>query len=153
MNPSVKPLTPLDNDSLNETNEPFPLENVERSIVEQFEQQVSRHGNRLAIGFPGQELTYNALNQWANRIARAVLAKLGAGSQPVALLFETGPSMIAGMLGVLKAGKFYVPLDISLPESRLSLILNDSKARLILSDRYHLDASGFEQRILSQDVL
>ena len=153
MNPSVKPLTLNDNDSLNQTNEPFPLENVERSIVEQFEQQVSRHGNRLAIGFPGQELTYNALNQWANRIARAVLAKLGAGSEPVALLFETGPSMIAAMLGVLKAGKFYVPLDISLPESRLSLIFKDSKARLILSDRHHLDASGFEQRILSQDVL
>ncbi|AOX00333.1 hypothetical protein BJP34_13495 [Moorena producens PAL-8-15-08-1] len=153
MNPSVKPLTPLDNDSLNQIFEPFPLEHVERSIVEQFEQQVSRHGNRLAIGFPGQDLTYNALNQWANRIARAVLTKLGAGSQPVALLFETGPSMMAAMLGVLKAGKFYVPLDISLPESRLSLILNDSKALLILSDRYHLDASGFEQRILSQDVL
>ncbi|NEO65201.1 MAG: hypothetical protein F6J98_34320, partial [Moorea sp. SIO4G2] len=64
MNPSVKPLTLNDNDSPNQTFKPFPLENVERSIVEQFEQQVSRHGNRLAIGFPGQELTYNALNQW-----------------------------------------------------------------------------------------
>ncbi|NEQ85237.1 MAG: AMP-binding protein, partial [Moorea sp. SIO2I5] len=107
MNPSVQSLIENDNDSLNQTNKPFPLENVERSIVEQFEQQVSRHGNRLAIGFPGQDLTYNALNQWANRIARAVLTKLGAGSEPVALLFETGPSMIAAMLGVLKAGKFY----------------------------------------------
>ncbi|OLT59722.1 AMP-binding protein [Moorena bouillonii] len=153
MNPSVQSLIENDNDSAKQIFEPFPLENVEGSIVEQFEQQVLRHGNRLAIGVPGQELTYNALNQWANRIARAVLNKLGAGSEPVALLFETGPSMIAAMLGVLKAGKFYVPLDISLPESRLSLILKDSKARLILSVRYHLDASGFEQRILSQDVL
>ncbi|NEO63467.1 MAG: amino acid adenylation domain-containing protein, partial [Moorea sp. SIO4G2] len=153
MNPSVQSLIENDNDSAKQIFEPFPLENVEGSIVEQFEQQVLRHGNRLAIGVPGQELTYNALNQWANRIARAVLNKLGAGSEPVALLFETGPSMIAAMLGVLKAGKFYVPLDISLPESRQRLILNDSKALLILSDRYHLDASGFEQKILSQDVL
>ncbi|MBC6417957.1 MAG: amino acid adenylation domain-containing protein, partial [Prochloron sp. SP5CPC1] len=126
---------------------------LEQSIPERFQTQVLQHGSRPAIIFQGRSLTYNELNRWSNQIARAILDRRDTVAEPIALLFATEPAMIAAMLGVLKAGKFYVPLDISLPESRLSLILKDSKAKLILSHRHHLQASGFEQSILSQDVL
>ena len=132
---------------------PFPREDVEQSIPEQFQQQVARYGDRLAIRFQKQAITYRDLNRWANRIAQALLGQRGVGPEPVALLFETGPSMIAAMLAVLKAGKFYVPLDIALPTSRLELILTDSQAQLILSDRHHLQASGLKPATLSQGVL
>ncbi len=107
------------------------VEILEQSIPERFQTQVLQHGSRPAIIFQGRSLTYNELNRWSNQIARAILDRRNTVAEPIALLFATEPAMIAAMLGVLKAGKFYVPLDISLPESRLSLILKDSKAKLV----------------------
>jgi len=133
---------------------PFPKENIQGSISKRFEHQVLLHGDSLAIYSQNQGLTYNQLNRWSNKIARAILnQRNNTESESVALLFETGSEMIAAMLGVLKAGKFYVPLDTSLPESRLLHILQDSQAKLILSDRHHLNSPKFEPVISSQDVL
>ena len=141
------------NADLNPPFDAVPTADIERSIPEQFQHQVACHGERLAIQFQGQTLTYTALNQWANRIARAVLTQQGSSAEPVALLFETGPSLIAAMLGVLKAGKFYVPLDVSLPASRLRLILQDSQAQVVLSDSPSLQTPGVEWTTAPLDVL
>ncbi|MGK7875830.1 MAG: amino acid adenylation domain-containing protein, partial [Xenococcaceae cyanobacterium] len=131
---------------------------LEQSIPERFQTQVLRHGDRPAIVFQGRSLTYNELNRWSNQIARGILHRCPAEPEPIALLFETGPEMIAAMLGVLKTGKFYVPLDVSWPGSRLNSILEDSQAKLILSDRRQLhasdlDAADFEQVVSGRDVL
>ena len=96
---------------------------LNKSIAQRFQEQVICYGDRLAIKFQDRTITYNKLNGWANRIARAIIEKRGVGPEPIALLFETGPEAIAAMLGVLKAGKFYVPLGISWPGSRLNSIL------------------------------
>ncbi len=73
----------------------------------------------------------------ANRIALAILARRGRDQEPIALLLDNDAPMIAAMLGVLKAGKIYVPLDPSLPTARLAHILRDSQAALLLTDRSH----------------
>ena len=62
-------------------------------------------------------LTYFELNKVANQIARSILARRGQGSEPIALLFEHGIEVVAAILGVLKAGKFYVAMDIDSPEN------------------------------------
>ena len=133
------------------------LDILSQSIPERFQTMVLRYGDRPAIVVPEHHFTYNELNRWSNQIARGILHLCLGGTEPIALLFETSPEMIAAMLGVLKAGKFYVPLDISWPESRLSSILEDSQAKLILSDRHQLhdsdlDAADFEQVISGLDV-
>ena len=92
---------------------PFRQEEIEQSIPARFEQQVQRYPDRQALRSGHQTLTYEALNRTANRLAHAILAQRPGGKEPVALLLEHGIPMITGMLGTLKAGKIYVPLDPS----------------------------------------
>jgi amino acid adenylation domain-containing protein len=116
----------------------FAPEAIEQSIPNRFEQQVACHPERLAVKSRHQTLTYAALNQMANRVARAIQARCGVGEEPIGLLFEQGAPVIAALLGVLKAGKFYVPLDPSYPPARLTHMLEDSQPRLIVTHTQHL---------------
>src|SRR5262245_19638566 len=91
--------------------EPFAIEDIEQSVPARFEQQVDRHADRIAVRTPAETLTYADLDRLANRIAHAILARAGEGGAPVAILFEHGAVGIGAVLGVLKAGCCYVPLD------------------------------------------
>ncbi len=126
---------------------------INQSITQRFQEQVICYGDRVAIKTKYSCITYKKLNGWANRIARAIIEKRGVGAEPIALLFETGPEMIASMLGVLKAGKFYVPLDVSWPGSRLKNILEDARAELILSGGHQQQGLDIEQVVSGRDVL
>ena len=111
---------------------------IDQSIPALFEQQVARYPDRLAVVTPELKFTYAELNRVANRIARAILAKIGENEEPVALLFEHGTFLIAAMLGILKAGKIYVSLDLADPHSRIAYMLEDSQAKLLLTNTKHL---------------
>jgi amino acid adenylation domain-containing protein/non-ribosomal peptide synthase protein (TIGR01720 family)/FkbM family methyltransferase len=113
---------------------PFEEEEVEQSVPARFEQQVRRFPDQLAIKSQRQELTYRELNAAANRVAHAILAQRGEGEEPVALFLEHGAPVLVAILGTLKAGKIYVPLDPSYPRARLAAMLDDCQARLILVD-------------------
>ncbi len=127
----------------------FKLGEIEQSIPDRFEKQVAEYPDRVAVKSRYQELTYDALNQIANRVARAVLAQRGKGEEPIALLLEQGAPLIAAILGVLKAGKIYVPLDPSFPRARLTYMLEDSQAALILTNNKNLAmAEEFARRSL-----
>ena len=120
----------------------FDKKDVELSVPERFQKQVHIYPERMAIKTKEHTFTYDALNQFANRIARAILIKRvqlccaegDRQAEPIAILFESGAPIIAAILGVLKVGKFYVPLDTSLPQARISYILKDSQAGLLLTD-------------------
>ena len=118
---------------------PFEVEDVETSIRERFEKIVRRYPDRLAVKMGDRSLSYDALNRYANRIARAILAKRSSGSEPIALLLEQGVDVIAALLGVLKAAKFYVLLSPSTPQDRNAHILEDSQAGLIITNTAHLE--------------
>jgi amino acid adenylation domain-containing protein len=112
----------------------FEEEETEQSISQRFEQQVSRYPDRLAVKTKNCQLTYAALNKIANRVARTLLAQRGEGPDSIALLLEHDALMIGALLGVLKAGKVYVPLDPSFPHGRNAYILEDSQAGLIITN-------------------
>jgi amino acid adenylation domain-containing protein len=116
----------------------FRKEEVEQSIPDRFERIVRVHSDRLALETDRDQTTYAQLNRAANRIAHAVLATRGTDGEPVALLLENHASLIAATIGVLKAGKLYVPLDSSLPRARLEYIIEDSQAELLVTDSKHL---------------
>jgi amino acid adenylation domain-containing protein len=88
----------------------------------------------LAIKSKQRELTYRELNQGANRIARSIIAQEGAGQQAAALLLGDAAAMSSAILGALKAGKIYVPLDPTMPLPGLVSILENSQASTILID-------------------
>ncbi len=116
----------------------FRKKELEQSIPVRFEQQVRRYPDRLAIKTRSHELTYDGLNRASNRVARAVLARRGTGEEPIALLLDQGAPVVASILGVLKAGKFYVPLDLSYPRARTAYMLEDSEAELIVTNTRNL---------------
>jgi amino acid adenylation domain-containing protein len=113
---------------------PFRQEDVEQSIASRFEEQVRRHGQQLALKTRTATWTYAELNRMANRIARAILARRGEGPEPIALLLEKDASFFAAILGVLKAGKFYVPLAPADPPARNATLLEDAGVRLLITD-------------------
>jgi amino acid adenylation domain-containing protein len=119
----------------------FEKQDIEQSIIERFEQQVDRYPDRLAIKTENYKLTYGMLNNLANRIAHGILEQRGEGLEPVALLFELDAPLIAAILGVMKAGKYYVPLDQSYPNERLSYMLEDAKASLLVTSTKGLSAA------------
>ena len=80
-------------------------------------------------------MTYRELNQRANQLA-GYLLKRGVGPEvPVCMCLERGPGMMVALLGILKAGGGYVPLDPRLPDDRLSFMLADVKPRMVLTEQ------------------
>jgi len=111
----------------------FKKEEIEQSIPERFEKIVRLYPDRLAVKMGERALTYDQLNHLANQIARTILARRGEGSEPIAILLEHGIDVIAAMIGVVKAGKFYVTLDSNWPMTGIMRVLRDSGAHLILT--------------------
>jgi len=118
---------------------PFADAEIGQSIPRRFEQQVRAFGDRLAIRWPGGSHTYSSLNETANRLARTLAAARGTSSEPVALLFDHGGDILAAIIAVLKAGKFYVVLDPAYPSDRLNYILEDSGARVMVAGANHVE--------------
>jgi amino acid adenylation domain-containing protein len=116
----------------------FLKEEIEQSIPARFEKMVRRYPDRLAVKSRNHAFTYDELNKAANRIARTIVSNSVAGEEPVALFFEQGSFIIAAILGILKAGRIYVPLDPALPSTRIAEMLEDSQAKLLLTNTQHL---------------
>ncbi len=110
---------------------PFDRASIEQSIAQRFARQVAADPDRLAVEFGPGSLTYAELDRWANQVAHAVLAR-GVRPDPVALVIDQGLSLIAAILGILKAGRIYVPLEATLGRERLSYTLRDSGASTAL---------------------
>ncbi|HEY1533157.1 MAG TPA: MupA/Atu3671 family FMN-dependent luciferase-like monooxygenase, partial [Polyangiaceae bacterium] len=114
----------------NATAQPFP---ADRCVHELFEEQVARTPDAPAVVFREHELSYRELDQRANRVARRLL-ELGVGpDNTVGIFMERSLSMMVGLLGILKAGAAYVPLDPAYPRERIAIMLEDSHARVIVT--------------------
>ncbi len=114
---------------------------IEQSITNRFEQQVRTYPNHTAVKSRNHKWSYEELNRAANRVAHTVLNLRGADEERIALLFDHDAPMIVSLLGTLKAGKTYVPLDPSYPAERLSYIFEDSQASAILTNDKNLAAA------------
>ncbi|MEE9569908.1 MAG: amino acid adenylation domain-containing protein [Candidatus Binatia bacterium] len=135
----------------------FKKEEIEQSIPDRFEQIVRTYPDRLAVKTNTHKLTYCVLNQTANRVARAILAQSNGGEEPVALLLDHDVPLIATILGVLKAGKIYVPLDPSFPRARVRSMLESLQADLVVttSERFALAKEVLQprQKLLNLDEI
>ncbi len=100
-----------------------------------FESQVVKTPNAVAVQFGSLEMTYQELDAKAERLAER-LRHLGVGPESlVGVCLERSPESIVGLLGILKAGGGYVPLDPTYPQSRLAFIVKDSGIQAVVSLR------------------
>nr|QEO73764.1 AMP-dependent synthetase and ligase [uncultured bacterium] len=100
---------------------------------ELFESRAASHPEALAVVAPDGRLTYAELNERANSLAHFLRASGVGPESRVGLLMERGAELLVGMLGVLKAGGAYLPLDPAYPSARLGFMLEDSGASLLLT--------------------
>ncbi len=100
-----------------------------------FEAQAAAQPDSVAVTYEGQRLSYAELNQWANQIAHRLIAAGVGADDRVAICVERSLEMIAGLVGILKAGAGYVPLDPSYPAERLAFMLEDSAPKMLLTQR------------------
>ncbi len=119
-------------DAFNDTAATFPADATLHGLVES---QIDRTPDMIAVSFAEQSLTYRELGERADIVARR-LQQLGATSETlVAVSAERSLELVVGLLGVLKAGAAYLPLDPEYPPDRLGFMLSDSGAPVILTQR------------------
>ncbi|MCK4140632.1 amino acid adenylation domain-containing protein, partial [Ralstonia pseudosolanacearum] len=117
-------------ESWNETKAPYPQASTIHGL---FEAQVRRTPEAIAVEHEGRQVSYAELNARANRVAHALIG-LGVGPDArVGLCAERSVELVVGLLGILKAGGGYVPLDPSYPQDRLAYMLEDSAPVAVLA--------------------
>lgn len=105
------------------------------TLSQLFERQVERDAGAVAIVSGERQVSYGELNEQANRVG-SYLRQLGVGAERrVGLLLERGVEMVVGLLGIIKAGAAYVPLDPSYPQARLEYMLQDAAVSVVLTER------------------
>ena len=115
----------------NETSREFP----DQCIHEAFEAQVEQHEAAIAVRCGSEEVTYAELNARANQLAHYLRSR-GIGREArVAICVERSLDMIVGLLGILKAGGTYVPLEPTYPTERISFVLADCQAPILLTQQ------------------
>ncbi|GAA0365666.1 non-ribosomal peptide synthetase/type I polyketide synthase [Bacillus horti] len=123
---------------LNQTTTDYPRD---KTIVQLFEEKVESHGEYTAIIWGQDHISYAELNSRANRVADLLNRKFVNPKDRIALMFDRGPLQVISILGILKAGCVYVPIDPDYPEQRIQFILENSSATLLLTD------SGYEAKL------
>ncbi|HLK61669.1 MAG TPA: amino acid adenylation domain-containing protein, partial [Chthonomonadaceae bacterium] len=114
----------------NDTDARYPREKCIHTL---FEEQVARTPYGVAVECEGKQITYAELNRRANAVA-SCLRQRGVGLDGrVGLCAERSLEMMIGMLGILKAGAAYVPVDITYPAERIAYVLRDAGVSLVLT--------------------
>ncbi len=121
----------------------------DRCVQELFEEQVNRTPDAIAVVAEGERLTYSELNLRANQLAN-YLRSIGVGHESlVGLCVERSLDMMIGLLGIIKSGAAYVPIDPAFPKERVNAMLEDSGLETVVTQA-HL---AFDLRERVQQVI
>ncbi|MDB9435751.1 amino acid adenylation domain-containing protein [Dolichospermum lemmermannii CS-548] len=121
----------------NQTQTSYPRD---QTLVDLFEQQVIKNPDHIAVVFESQQLTYQQLNKKANQLANYLLKNHQI--QPdklIGIAVERSLEMIIGVLGILKSGGAYVPIDPNYPQERIQFMLADSEISVLLTQSFLLE--------------
>ncbi|MGB8191998.1 MAG: amino acid adenylation domain-containing protein, partial [Chitinophagaceae bacterium] len=106
----------------------------DKTIVDLFSEQVERTPGNIAVVYEENELTYKQLDELSDQAAHALRQKGVREESMVAICIERSIGMIVGIIGILKAGGTYVPIEPSYPKERISYILEDTGAVVVICD-------------------
>lgn len=114
--------------------------NKQETLISIFEEQARKVPNNIALVYNDISYSYNELNDICNKIGSYLINEVGIiPNDMIALYLARNEYMLIAILSVLKAGAAYVPIDPSYPEERISHILSDTKAKLVLTNVELLD--------------
>lgn len=119
----------------------FPhLQNV--TIHELFERQVASTPVNIAVWSDDQKWTFAELDNKANRIAQSLQTNGSLQGTPIVILLDRSPEFMASVLGILKVGASFVPVDIQFPEERIEYIIEDTHTPIIISNSWALNGKS-----------
>ncbi|MBB6112608.1 surfactin family lipopeptide synthetase A [Mucilaginibacter lappiensis] len=114
----------------------------EKTVVDLIEQQVALFPEADAVRDAVRCYTYAELKRVSDRVAAYLCAVLDEGNRPVAVLMDRSANLVVLLLGVLKSGRAYIPLDPSFPATRLTYIIEDSKATTLIHQKHYEKLGG-----------
>ena len=120
----------------------FPQQDVETSITERFEKIVRLCHNRIAVKTNESALTYDEFNKSANRVARALLEKLGRGNRPVVIFSEHNLTSVIASFAIWKSGKIVVAIEPSFPLEQAVATIHEAQAEAILTTDKYLELAA-----------
>ena len=121
----------------------------EKTVIELFEEQVERNPFAPAVTFESSSITYDTLNQRANELAYTLI-EMGAGpEQIVGIALPRGVDVVVAIIGVLKSGSAYLPLDPDYPRERLSYMLADAEPSILICGDTTLASMPFDGTVLN----
>jgi tyrocidine synthetase-3 len=121
---------------------------ADKTIQELFEVQAAHSGDKIAVVSTSLFITYNQLNEKANHMARLLREKGIKEETAAAVMGHRSPEMMAVLLGILKAGGAYLPINAQDPIERITYILNDSKAHLLMTDKQAFEKNSEVSEIM-----
>ncbi len=130
----------------NDTKAEYPKD---KTIYQLFEQQAAETPDDIAVTYGEEAITYKELDTSSNQLARTLREKGAKPNSIVAIIVDRSFEMIIGIMGILKAGAAYLPIDPEYPEDRISYILEDSKTELLLTQNKYIDKVEFAGEILN----
>lgn len=109
-----------------------------QNIQSFFEKQVKDNPKKIAVFYGDKNVTYEDLNKESNRIAHLLIDQNIKKEAVIALMVDRSPQMLSTVLGILKAGATYLPINTNLPKKRIQEILKDSKAVAVIASRSYV---------------
>ncbi len=122
------------------------------SIIDVFSQQVMVDGSAVALLDGARSITYEELDQLSAQVCTALLVQQDGAGKRIGLCLDRCANAIIGMLGILKAGSAYVPLDPSYPAERLDYMIKDADCHLIIGQRHLLERLPLGPTHLTVDI-
>ncbi|AIQ12432.1 non-ribosomal peptide synthetase [Paenibacillus durus] len=123
----------------NDTAREYPRD---QAVPQFIEDQAHRRPDHTAVVFEGEQLTYRELNEQADRVAQLLRARGVRRETPVGIMIDRSLEMVTGLLGILKSGGAYLPLDPAFPEERIRYMLEDSGAKLVVTQGHLVNKVG-----------
>jgi polyketide synthase PksJ len=120
-----------------QTFNPRPVAHGEDTIIDMFRRQAMAHPLATGIICEGRSLSYGEINQRSDEVAHYLQTHCGVGrNQLVALLLHRSEQVVIAVLGTWKAGATYIPIDTGLPQERISFILKNTKAAVLITNHH-----------------
>ncbi|MCB2298643.1 non-ribosomal peptide synthetase [Clostridium tagluense] len=120
----------------------------DKTIYELFEAQVEKTPDNTVVVYEDTELTYSELNEKANQLAKVLREGGVKPDSIVGIMVERSLEMMVGIMGILKAGGAYLPIDPGYPQDRIEYMLEDSNAKILLTQNHFMNKIRFDGRIV-----
>ncbi|MEO7534005.1 MAG: condensation domain-containing protein, partial [Ferruginibacter sp.] len=119
-------------EGFNESSVDYPKE---KTIVSLFEEQAGKAPDNAAVVFEKDQLSYRELNERSNQLAHYLVSKGVRAGTLVPVFIDRSTEMLVAIMGILKSGAAYVPIDVDFPHDRISYMLEDTTATIVISSK------------------